>query len=325
MATASLTAAHRSTNSSSVRNAAIVAVIAALVLWPVLTQDKFFLHVGTRLCFAAIGAASLHLIIRTGHVSLGHTAFMGVGAYTSVYLVMQLKLPFLVGLVAATGASALLALVIGPVILRLTGKYFVLITFLLGEIARMVYVDWRSVTGGANGIFEIPPPAPIFAEKIYYYYLALAAAVAVVAFCARLLNSEIGRAMEAIREGEKLAECAGVPVIRMKIMIFVIACALVGFQGSLQAHYETLISPPLYSSLESFNYVIMNVIGGMHTLVGPLVGAAFMIIVPELLRDYVNAQHILFGITLIVVMAGLPTGLVGLGARLIALARGGRR
>lgn len=213
----------------------------------------------------------------------------------------------MVGLVAATGASALLALIIGPVILRLTGKYFVLITFLLGEIARMVYVDWRSVTGGANGIFGIPPPAPIFAEKIYYYYLALVAVTVAIAFCGRLLNSEIGRAMESIREGERLAECSGVPVIRTKITIFVIACALVGFQGSLQAHYETLISPQLYSSLESLNYVIMNVIGGMHTLVGPLVGAAFMIIVPELLRaDYVDAQHILFGIILIVVMAGLP-------------------
>ncbi len=325
MATARLAAARDTTGKSSARFWAIAAVVAVLVLWPLFTQDKFFLHVGTRLCFAAIGAASLHLIIRTGHVSLGHTAFMGVGAYTSVYLVMQMKLPFLVGLVAATGASALLALIIGPVILRLTGKYFVLITFLLGEIARMIYVDWRSVTGGANGIFEIPPPTPFFAEKLHYYYLALAAAAAVIAFCARLLNSEIGRAMEAIREGEKLAECSGVPVIRTKITIFVIACALVGFQGSLQAHYETLISPQLYSSLESLNYVIMNVIGGMHTLVGPLVGAAFMIIVPELLRDYVNAQHILFGIILIVVMAGLPTGLVGMGAKLIDMLKRGAR
>jgi len=171
----------------------------------------------------------------------------------------------------------------------------------------MVDVDWRSVTGG---IFEIPPPTPFFAEKLHYYHLALAAAGAVIACCARLLNSEIGRAMEAIREGEKLAECSG---------------ALVGFQGSLQTHHETLISPQLYSSLESLNYVIMNVIGGMHTLVGPLVGAVFMIIVPELLRDYVNAQHILFGITLIVVMAGLPTGLVGMGAKLIDMLERGAR
>lgn len=321
MATASLAATRGMSSRRHARLWAIAAVVAALALWPLFTQDKFLLHIGTRLCFAAIGAASLHLVIRTGHVSLGHAAFMGVGAYTSVYLVMQLKLPFLLALAAGTGAAALVAALIGPVILRLTGKYFVLITFMLGEIARMIYVDWRSVTGGANGIFEIPPPAPIFAEKIYYYYLALAAAAAVIAFCARLLNSEIGRVMDAVREGEKLAECAGVPVIRTKVLIFVIACALVGFQGALQAHYETLISPSLYASLESLNYVIMNVIGGMHTLVGPLVGAAFMIIVPELLRDYVNAQHIFFGIILIVVMAGLPTGLVGMGARLLAMLR----
>src|SRR6185295_7859256 len=123
---------------------------------------------------AAIGACSLHLIIRTGHVSLCHSAFVGVGAYVSAFLVVTMGFPFLGGLIAGTLASAVLALLIGPIILRLTGKYFVLITFLLGEILRMVFMDWQSVTGGANGFSDIPPPAPIFADPKMFYLLALA-------------------------------------------------------------------------------------------------------------------------------------------------------
>jgi branched-chain amino acid transport system permease protein len=297
----------------------IAAAVACLVALPLLTREQFLLHVGTMVCFAAIGAASLHLVIRTGHVSLGHAAFVGVGAYACVNLFMKLQLPFIVALAGGALASGALALAIGPVILRLTGKYFVLVTFLLGEIMRMVFVDWQEVTGGANGIFDIPPPAPMFRSPVAYYYLALAAAAACIGFCARLLASEVGRTIDSIREGERLAQCAGVPVIRMKVAIFVIACTMAGLDGGLLAHYAKYISPSNFSIVESLNYVVMNVIGGMHTLLGPLLGAVFLVVLPELLRGYVELQQILFGIVLIIVMAFLPTGIVGLGAKLRAL------
>src|SRR5579871_5373474 len=107
-------------------------VAVALLGWPWLTDDKFLHHVGVLLCIAAIAASSLHLIVRTGHVSLAHAAFMGVGAYGSVIAVMNFHQSWIVGLVVGTGAATLLALVVGPIVLRLTGKYFVLITFLFG-------------------------------------------------------------------------------------------------------------------------------------------------------------------------------------------------
>jgi branched-chain amino acid transport system permease protein len=97
-------------------------------------------------------------------------------------------------------------------------------------------------------------------------------------------------------------------------MIFVIACAFAGFGGSLMAHYARYISPPNFGPLESLNLVIMNVIGGMNTLVGPLIGAFFLVILPEFLRGYVQLQHILFGIVLIVVMAFMPGGMAELGS-----------
>jgi len=301
--------------------ATIVAVLlaAALLAWPFVANERFVFHIAINVCLAAIAAASLHLIIRTGHVSLCHAAFIGIGAYTSAYVVMQLGLPFIAGLALGTFAAALLALLIGPVILRLTGKYFVLITFLFGEIVRMVFVDWQAVTGGANGITDIPAPAPIFAEPRNFYWLTLLAAALCIGFCGRLLQSELGRTIDSIREDEQLAECSGVPVIRIKVMIFVIACALAGFVGSLQAHYTHYISPQAYSPIESLNYVIMNVIGGMNTLVGPLIGALFLVLTPEFLRGYVQVQQILFGLILIIVMAFLPGGIANLRSALRTL------
>lgn len=284
----------------------------AIAVTPYWIDERFVYHIAIMVCLATIGASSLHMIIRTGHVSLCHAAFIGVGAYVSANVVMKLGLPFAGGLAAGTLASALLALVIGPIILRLTGKYFVLITFLFGEILRMVFVDWQTVTGGANGLSGIPPVAPALTDPKIFYLLALAATLLSVGICARILTSEIGRFINSIRESEQLTECVGVPVIRTKVVIFVIACGFAGFAGALLAHYSRYISPPNFGPIESLNLVIMNVIGGMQTLVGPLIGAFFLVLVPEFLRGYVQLQHIIFGVILIIVMAFLPGGIAGL-------------
>jgi branched-chain amino acid transport system permease protein len=293
----------------------------ALVGWPWLTEDKFLHHVGVLLLLTAIGAASLHLIIRTGHVSLCHAAFMAFGAYGSVLAVMRLGLPFPVGMLVGVGAAALLAAIIGPIVLRLTGKYFVLITFLFGEVVRMAIVENVALTGGSNGIFNVPPPHEIFLSNRAYYYLALGFAVLGIGLCARILGSELGRAMNAIRDGERLAECSGIPVIRFKVVVFVIACALAGMQGSLMAHYNKVLSPENFSGLISLNLVVMNVIGGMSSLAGALIGAVFMVLLPELLRGYVNIQHIIFGAILFATMAFMPGGIIEAARRIAAFFR----
>ena len=304
----------------------VLGVLAAIVLlgWPWLTEDRFLHHVGVLICLTAIAASSLHLIIRTGHVSLCHTAFMAFGAYGSAITVMKLGMPWPVGLLVGTLLAAAAAAIIGPVVLRLTGKYFVLITFLMGEVVRMAIVENAALTGGSNGIFNVPPPHPVLLSNRAYYYFALAFAVLGVGFCARLLKSEFGRAIDAIREAERLAECSGIPVIRFKVIVFVIACALAGMTGSLQAHYIKFVGPEAYSGFQSLNLVVMNVIGGMSSLAGALLGTVFMVTLPELLRGYVNLQQIMFGAILFATMAFLPGGLIELGRRLRALLLGRR-
>ncbi len=292
-----------------------------LVLWPVFVHEVFFIYIATLVLLYTIGAASLHLILRTGHLSLCHAAFMGLGGYTSALLTTRLGWPFVPAFLASGLVPAAVALIVGPIVLRLRGVYFVLITFTFGEVVRLVFNEWQSLTGGADGIFRIPPPFPFLADKRAYYYFALVMAALCVGGVARLLASQTGRYVDAIRESERLAQSSGVPILRFKVMIFCIACGLVGLQGSLLAHFIHFIAPGSYTFNESLNLLVMNVIGGMGSLTGPLIGAAFLTSLPELLRGWVELQRVLYGIVLILVMLFVPGGLTELGRRMAASSR----
>lgn len=305
--------------------AIVVACLLVAACLPLIATNPFVLTVGTIVALNMIGATSLHLIIRTGHVSLAHAGFMGIGGYTATLTLMRLGWPFPFNLLAGAVMPALLALLLGPLLLRLQGKYFVLVTFLFGEILRLAFVQWTSVTGGANGIFGIPAPAPIFATPQAFYWLVFGIALLCGGLVARLLSGGIGRVIDSLREGERLAQAAGVPVLGVKIAVFVIATALVGIQGGLTAHYLHYIDPGAFTSVQSLNFVVMNVIGGMRSLVGAVAGTLFLVTLPEMLRGYVEMQQIIFGIILIVVMAAIPGGLVELAGRvrqLVASRRG---
>ena len=289
--------------------------------WPIFVHEVFFAYIGTLVLLYTIGAASLHLVLRTGHLSLCHAAFMGLGGYTSALLTTRLGWPFALAFLASGLVPAAVALVVGPIVLRLRGVYFVLITFTLGEVVRLVLNEWKSLTGGADGIFHIPPPSPLLVDKRAYYYFALAMATICVGVVARILSSQTGRYIDSIRESERLAQSSGVPILRFKVMIFAIACGLVGLQGSLLAHFITFVAPGSYTFNESLNLLVMNVIGGMGGLVGPLIGAAFLTALPEFLRAWVELQRVLYGVVLMLVMLFVPGGLIEIGRRLLSTGR----
>ncbi|PXW25020.1 branched-chain amino acid ABC transporter permease [Paraburkholderia caballeronis] len=306
--------------------AVIAAVVVVLAVLPFFAQDKFVLSVAVTTFITAIAAASLHLIVRTGHVSLGHAAFMGIGAYVSAIATMNFNLPFPLAVCLAFIAPAALALVVGPILLRLTGKYFVLVTLLFGEIVRTVFVNWTDVTGGSNGISGVPAPSEFFSNPVPFYYLALGFAVVIIGIVGRLLASEIGRTIDSIRESEPLARCSGVPVLRTKVAVFMLGCGIVGVAGALQAHFVHYIDPTSFALDQSLNLVVINVIGGMFTLIGPIVGTLFIVLLPEFLRGYVELQHVFFGIVLILVMAFFSGGIADAGVLLkrMGFSRAGR-
>lgn len=292
-----------------------------LVGWPIFVHEVFFAYIGTLVLLYTIGAASLHLVLRTGHLSLCHAAFMGLGGYTSALLTTRLGWPFAPAFLASGLLPAAVALAVGPILLRLRGVYFVLITFTLGEVVRLALNEWKSLTGGADGIFRIPPPHPLLVDKRAYYYFALAMAAVCVGVVARILSSQTGRYIDSIRESERLAQSSGVPILKFKVMIFAIACGLVGLQGSLLAHFITFVAPGSYTFNESLNLLVMNVIGGMGGLAGPLIGAAFLTALPEFLRSWVELQRVLYGVVLMLVMLFVPGGLIEIGRRLLSTGR----
>lgn len=302
--------------------ALILACVAAAV--PFAVGESFLLYIATLVALYAIGAMSIHLVFRVGQFSLGQAAFMGIGGYTGSLLTTNLEMSWWLALAAAVLASALIGLIVGPIVLRLKGVYFVLFTFTFGEFVRQIFVDWTSVTNGSEGVSGIAAPAG-FSSPTGFYYLVLGFAVLTALICGRLLTSQFGDAVDAIRESEGLALSSGIPVFKTKIIVFVIACALVGVQGVLQASFVHYISPLSYGFAESLKLVVINVIGGLNTLWGPVLGAIFIVALPELLRGWVDYQWVLYGLALILVMRYLPGGLFDIGALLRSLFENIRR
>lgn len=296
---------------------AVLLGLVALLVWPLVYGAPFLIHIAILVLLYSIGAASLHLILRMGHISLAHAAFLGLGGYASALLTTKLGVPFPIAFVASGLLPAAVALVFGPILLRLKGVYFVLMTFTFGEVVRLIFVEWQGLTGGSDGIYRIPPPHPVLLSRFVFYYFALGMAVVCVGAVASMLMSPIGRTIDSIRESDQLAQSSGVPVLRFKVMIFAIACGVVGLQGSLLAHYIRYISPSAYTFNESLMFIIMNVIGGMNHLAGALVGAVFMTALPELLRGWVEYQRILYGVTLVLIMLYIPGGLIDIGRRVL--------
>jgi branched-chain amino acid transport system permease protein len=296
---------------------------ACLLGWPLLLGRDFYVHVAILVLIQAIGALSLNLLMRAGLLSFAHAAFMAIGAYTSVLGMMRLDLPFPIAFAAAGVVPGVIALAIGPILLRLSGVYFVLVTFSLGEILRLVFVNWISLTGGSNGIYGVPGAAlalpglrlPL-TSKVSSYYLGLVVAAAVAILVARVCASETGHALETISEDPLLAESLGVDTVRVKVLAFVLGAVLVGFAGSLYAHYIRYISPGDFTWRVSLDLIVINVVGGTRSVVGLLLSAVLIVTLPELLRRAVEYQWILYSLVLILVLAFLPEGIAGLPRRL---------
>jgi len=308
--------------------------IAPRVLWPLglgvavapfFMASPFYVHLAVLTCLNIVIVSGLSLIARTGQLSFGHGAFVGLGAYGAVVTGMQLGWPFWLAAIAGAAIACLCALALGWVILRLKGVYFVLVTFAFAELVRLVMLDWPGITGGANGITGIPAAELFgfaFDTRHRFYGLALGCAVAALAFGLRLSRVPTGHGFDAVEQNAALAEASGLNVHRIQVRAFVIGCGIAGFAGALLAHYVGFVSPESFNLSLSISAIVMLVIGGRHSVWGPLIGALILTPLPELFRAAVNTQHIFYGAALILILRFLPDGLASLPAR---LRRGGGR
>jgi branched-chain amino acid transport system permease protein len=264
---------------------AVVAVLAALPL----VLDDYYVHLLIMTGIFFLPAAGMNLLLAGGQLTLGHTAFFGIGAYTSGLLALHWGVSPLYGIAVAAALSAFVGYLLGKLTLRLRGAYFVLVTIGFAEVIRLVATNWIDLTQGPLGLpgvapFDLGRADWVLTSKRQYYYLMLLLAALTYALCARLLGSRFGRALVAVRQHESLAESVGVSPYRTTLVAMIVACALAGIAGSYYGHYTQFLSPELFSFYNTVTMVVMVVAGGQGTVAGPALGALVFTFVPELLR-----------------------------------------
>lgn len=258
------------------------------------------------LIFAGINiilAASLNLINGyTGQFSLGHAGFMAVGAYVGVVLTTNFHLPFAAALLAGGIAAGLLGALIGLPTLRLRGDYLAIATLGLGEIVRIIIINVPYI-GGAAGFKGIPH----LTNFTWVFFLMLATLYIIKNF----VNSRHGRACLAIRENEIAAESMGINTTKYKVLAFTIGAFFAGVAGCLFGHNMYILSPASFTFMQSFNVLIMVVMGGLGSMTGSIAGALVVTFLSAALVSFPNARMIIYALALILLMFYRPQGLFG--------------
>ena len=266
------------------------------------------------MCIFIIVALGLNLLTGyTGQLSIGHAAFCAIGGYLSGWLSIHLHLPFLVAFVLSSILTGVFGYLIGFAVLTTKGPYLAMITIGVGEIIRLLIVNTPSITGGPMGMTRIPVPSIFsfqFSTTRSKAYLAIAAIYLCILFIRRIMSSKVGRAFLAIRENEDAAAAMGINTHLYKTLSFGLSTLIAGMAGSLYAHIYTVLSPEIFNLDLSVQFLTMVVVGGMGTIIGPIIGSIFLVILPELLRGLAKYQMLIYGVMLMLCMSFIPYGLM---------------
>ncbi|MFH1852429.1 MAG: branched-chain amino acid ABC transporter permease [Candidatus Neomarinimicrobiota bacterium] len=283
---------------------------------------EYLLHILVITGIYIILALSLNLVVGfTGLPAMGHAAFSAVGAYTSTLLALNYGLSPWIGLLIGAVFAGLFGIVIAMPALRLKGDYLAIATFGSGVIVYNIAKNWVSLTRGPMGLPGIPGFS-IFGyqlNSIWSYLLLVAVFVFLTYFIIRrIVDSPFGRILRGIREDEIAVQALGKDVNRHKILVFVIGAFFAGIAGSLYAHYITFIDPSSFTVMESITILLMVVFGGMGSLRGSFIGAAVLVILPELLRFLglpssiaAPLRQMIYGLLLVLLMLKRPQGILG--------------
>lgn len=304
----------------------LILIVLAIAL-PFLVPN-YYLHLLILTGIYCIAVFGLNVIMGyTGQASLCQASFFGIAAYASALLTLRLGFSFW----AAAPISILMIIVLsaflGVVTLRLVSHYFAICTFGLSEIALIVLNNWISVTNGPGGIQDVRPPEPIalfplnlidLSSRLHYYYFVLFFLLIIIVFVAWLMGTRTGNAFLAIREDQELAQAEGIHVMKYKVYSFVISAIIASIAGCLYAHYLKFLTPEMFTILESLNMVIVLLIGGTGTIVGPILGSVINVVIPELLNVVPEQRMIAYGFFVILFIIFVPEGLVGLGKKLFS-------
>lgn len=302
----------------------ISVLVLTVFLLPLVMTDPYYRHILIRIFIWIILALGARLMLVVGEINLAQAGFMGMGAYGVAILTTKLGWSFWLALPVAGIISGLLAVPIGYPLLRIRGVYFVMVTFAVSEVFRMVWKRWEGLFGGPSGILHIPRPNAIplgfttieFVGKAPFYYLALILMLVTIVVMYAIDRSRVGLIMRSIRQADLLSEGVGINIMRYKLLGFVIGSFFAGIAGGFQASYLTSTSPYDYTWMQSLYMLLYAVVGGTATVLGPIVGSCVLVGIEEALWPLHQYVPIFLGAILIAVLLSLPRGLISIPERI---------
>jgi branched-chain amino acid transport system permease protein len=301
-----------------VRAIAIVAALLGGLVYFVPGLPTYYVRVIDTVLIYLLLATGLNMVVGyAGLLDLGFVAFYAIGAYSYALLAsgqFGIHLPFGLILFIGGGLAGIAGVLLGVPVLRLRGDYLAIVTLGFGEIIRLLMNNLVSVTNGPQGISRIDQPFLFgFALRTPrdFFFLLLPLAILSLTFAWRLECSILGLGWAAIREDQDAARGIGINTTLVKLLAFGLSATLGGFAGVIFAGFQRFVDPVSFSFWESLTIVLIIVIGGVGNLVGVVVGAAVLIIVPELLREYSEYRMLLYGCALVAMILVRPGGIVG--------------
>jgi len=303
------------------RNAKLIwygVLFLLLLALPQLVGQRLSEVVGTVGLYVLLGLGLNIVVGFAGLLDLGYVAFYAVGAYTTAVLtspsspVFAPELPFWGALPFVIIAAALIGLMVGTPVLRLRGDYLAIVTLGFGEIARTIFLSaWaQPAVGGAQGILSIPPPLPFERDPQAIYYPILLFCIIAAVAATSLASSRVGRAWNAMREDESVAEATGVNTTVYKLLAFMLGAAFGCLSGALFAAKIGVVFPQSFDILVSINALALIILGGMGNIAGVVVGAIVLVGLPELLREFAEYRLLIYGAVLVAMMLLRPEGLL---------------
>ena len=296
------------------RHGGLLVLALVLAILPLFLTNAFYYDVAIRIALNAIVVIGLNLLMGyTGQISLGHAGFYGLGAYASAVLTTHYDWPPLAALAAGAVATGLLALLLARPVLKLKGHTLAMATLGLGIIISIVINNETQWTGGPDGIgvsafsCRRPGRSPV---KNRWYLVCAVLLLLVTWLALNLIDSPVGRALQAIHGSEVAARVVGVDTTRFKVRVFVLSAVIASIAGSISAHYIGFITPNLAGFFHSIELVTMVVVGGMASIFGSIIGAALLTILPQLLSSFEGWETVVFGVILMATMIFMPKGLV---------------
>jgi branched-chain amino acid transport system permease protein len=299
----------------------LVGLIVLLFLLPLIVQQPYYIHVFITVLIYIIVVSSLRTIALSGQVSVGHAAFMGIGAYFSGVLSKELGLTPWLTIPLGGLAAMLMAVLIGYPFTRVRAIYFAMVS-LFGGIVIVDIIRVAQKWTGAAGLAGIPPLSPInifglinitfLGEKVPYYYFTLVLTLVCLMVLYRVEHCRVGMTWKAIAQSHSVASSVGINEAWFRVLALAVGCFFAGLAGAWYAHYNLVLAPSTFSFLPSIFLVMYMLVGGRDRFAGPIIGTAILVMIPEIFRALKESAPLILGAIMVIVVFLMPQGIAGL-------------